>query len=231
MTCNHCLHYPVTTRRFLQTVGTDTAYAPFESQNEKSEIVGFDIDVVRAEATNAGIEVKFENTPWDGIFNALSQGGRDLPVSAVTITDERKQTMDFSTPYFDARQLIAVKETSKVAQFDDLKKLKVGVQTGATRDEAVVAGIKADGASGRIGPCSMGMTHPPALVNEGVTLIKDSSLVSATGLAELALAARTVAGAHSRYWEPYPLISAVYLVLTLSLFAKRLEAPLHQRGK
>ena len=59
----------------------------------------------------------------------------------------------------------------------------------------------------------------PALVNEGVTLIKDSSLVSAIGLAELALAARTVAGAYSRYWEPYLLISAVYLVLTLMLSA------------
>jgi len=73
----------------------------------------------------------------------------------------------------------------------------------------------------------------PALVNEGVTLIKDSSLVSAIGLAELALAARTVAGAYSRYWEPYLLISAVYLVLTLalSMFAKRLEAPAHLRGR
>jgi polar amino acid transport system permease protein len=73
----------------------------------------------------------------------------------------------------------------------------------------------------------------PALVNEGVTLIKDSSLVSAIGLAELALAARTVAGAYSRYWEPYLAISALYLVLTLvlSTLAKRLEAPAHLRGR
>jgi polar amino acid transport system permease protein len=73
----------------------------------------------------------------------------------------------------------------------------------------------------------------PALVNEGVTLIKDSSLVSAIGLAELALAARTVAGAYSRYWEPYLAISVIYLVLTLalSLLAKRLEAPAHLRGR
>jgi polar amino acid transport system permease protein len=72
----------------------------------------------------------------------------------------------------------------------------------------------------------------PALVNEGVTLIKDSSLVSAIGLAELALAARTVAGAYSRYWEPYLAISVVYLVLSLTLatLAKRLEVPAHQRG-
>ena len=96
---------------------------------------------------------------------------------------------------------------------------------------------------------SLGLTHPqamrhvvlpqafrrmmPALVNEGITLIKDSSLVSAIGLAELALAARTVAGAYSRYWEPYLAISVLYLVLTLtlSLLAKRLEAPSHLRGR
>jgi len=96
---------------------------------------------------------------------------------------------------------------------------------------------------------SMGLTHAqamrfvvlpqalrrmvPALVNEAVTLVKDSSLVSAIGLAELALAARTVAGAYSRYWEPYLAISAVYLVITLalSMLASRLETPAHQRGR
>jgi polar amino acid transport system permease protein len=72
----------------------------------------------------------------------------------------------------------------------------------------------------------------PAFVNEAVTLTKDSSLVSAIGLAELALAARTVAGAYSRYWEPYLAISLIYLLLTglLTLLARRLEVPAHQRG-
>lgn len=119
------------------TVGTDAAYAPFESQNEKGEIVGFDIEIVQAVAAKGGFDVKFVNTPWEGIFNALGQGDRDLLVSAITITDERKQTMDFSDPYFDAAQLIAVKEDSQVARFEDLKGLKVGVQTGTTGDEAV----------------------------------------------------------------------------------------------
>lgn len=121
----------------VYVVGTDAAYAPFESQNEKGEIVGFDIEVLQAVAAKAGIEVKFVNTPWEGIFNALGQGDRDMVVSAVTITEERKGTMDFSDPYFDAQQLIAVKENSKIAKFADLKKLKVGVQTGTTGDEAV----------------------------------------------------------------------------------------------
>lgn len=121
----------------VYVVGTDAAYAPFESQNEKGEIVGFDIDVVRAVAEKAGIQVKFVNTPWEGIFNALAQGDRDLVVSAVSITDERRQTMDFSDPYFEARQLIAVPKNSKVTAFADLKTLRVGVQTGTTGDGAV----------------------------------------------------------------------------------------------
>ncbi len=121
----------------VYAVGTDAAYAPFESQNEKGEIVGLTIDVVTAAAKKAGIEVKFVNTPWEGIFNSLQQGDRDMLASSITITDERKQTMDFTVPYFDANQLIAVKANSKVAKFDDLKKLKVGVQTGTTGDEVV----------------------------------------------------------------------------------------------
>jgi polar amino acid transport system permease protein len=127
--------------------------------------------------------------------------------------------------------------------------LAMTLNAGAYISEIFRAGIQSIHAGQTQAAYSLGFTHAqsmrfivlpqafrrmlPALVNEGVTLIKDSSLVSAIGLAELALAARTVAGAYSRYWEPYLAISAVYLVLTLllSTVAKRLEAPLHQRGK
>lgn len=119
------------------TVGTDAAYAPFEFQNEKGEIVGFSMELLTAVAKKAGFEVKFVNTPWEGIFNSLAQGDRDLLISSITITAERKQTMDFSDPYFDAVQLIAIKDGAKITKFDDLKKLKVGVQTGTTGDEVV----------------------------------------------------------------------------------------------
>jgi len=121
----------------VYVVGIDAAYAPFESQNEKGEIVGFSVDLMRALAAKAGMEVKFVNTPWEGIFNALAQGDRDLLISSIGITAERRQTINFSDPYFDAHQLIVVPEKSKVAKFDDLKKLKVGVQTGTTGDEVV----------------------------------------------------------------------------------------------
>lgn len=66
----------------------------------------------------------------------------------------------------------------------------------------------------------------PPLGNNAISLLKDSSLISAIGLAEMAYAARTVAGAYSRYWEPYLTISVMYWVLTLGLayVVKKLEA-------
>ena len=66
----------------------------------------------------------------------------------------------------------------------------------------------------------------PPLGNNAISLLKDSSLISAIGLAELAYAARTVAGAYSRYWEPYLTISLMYWVLTLGLayVVRRMEA-------
>jgi polar amino acid transport system permease protein len=127
--------------------------------------------------------------------------------------------------------------------------LALTLNAGAYISEIFRAGIQSIHQGQTQAAYSIGLTHPqamryivlpqafrrmlPALVNEGVTLIKDSSLVSAIGLAELALAARTVAGAYSRYWEPYLAISVLYLALTLLLssLAKRLEAPAHQRGK
>lgn len=127
--------------------------------------------------------------------------------------------------------------------------LALTLNAGAYISEIFRAGIQSIHQGQTQAGYSLGLTHAqsmrfvilpqafrrmlPALVNEGVTLIKDSSLVSAIGLAELALAARTVAGAYARYWEPYLAISAMYLALTLllSLLAKRLEAPAHLRGR
>ena len=121
----------------LYTVATDAVYVPFESLNERGEIVGFDIDVARAVAERAGIRMKFVNTPWEGMFNTLDQGSSDILVSSITITEERRQSMDFTDPYFDSRQLIAVRSDLPVTRFADLKTLRVAVQAGTTGDDAV----------------------------------------------------------------------------------------------
>ncbi|MEJ3959104.1 basic amino acid ABC transporter substrate-binding protein [Brachymonas sp. G13] len=112
-------------------------FAPFESMTPDGKVQGFDADLMQAVAEKGGFEVRLVNTPWEGLFNGLAQGDSDLVISAVTITDARKQTMDFSEPYFEAKQLIAVRADSPVASLQDLKDQAVGVQTGTTGDEVV----------------------------------------------------------------------------------------------
>lgn len=119
-------------------VATDANYAPFESITTENVLVGFDIEVMKAVADKAGIKIKIVNTPWDGMFLTVVNGDRDILISAITITDERKKEMDFSDPYFEANQLIAVKKDSTVAKFEDLKDKVVGVQTGTTGDIVVM---------------------------------------------------------------------------------------------
>lgn len=130
-----CTKKTETAKSNVFLVGTDAAYAPFESENANKEIIGFDIEILKAVAAKGGFEVKFINTPWEGLFTQLASGDRDILVSAITINDERKKQMDFSEPYFEAVQLIAVPASSKVQKMDDLKTLKVGVQIGTIGDE------------------------------------------------------------------------------------------------
>lgn len=122
----------------VYVVGVESAYAPFSSENEQKEVVGFDIDVMKALAKKIGIEVKFVPTPFEGFFNFLAQGDRDLLISAITITDERKKSVAFSDPYFVATQTIALPAAeSKVSKMEDLKPLTVGTQSATSGDELV----------------------------------------------------------------------------------------------
>lgn len=131
----------------LYIVGTDASYVPFEFQNDKRDIVGFDVEVLRAVAARQGFRVKFVNTPWEGIFTTLSLGERDILASAISITESRKQDMDFSDPYFVARQLIAIPAgQNDIHAFADLKQRKVAVQAGTT-GEALLQQLQGRGSA------------------------------------------------------------------------------------
>jgi ABC-type amino acid transport substrate-binding protein len=118
-------------------IGTNAEYPPFESVDESGAIVGFDIDLIKAIAEDAGLEVEFVNTKWDGIFVALAEGEFDAVISAATITEEREEIVDFTDPYFNAGQMIAVGAAlaETVSTPEDLAGLRVGVQLGTTGDE------------------------------------------------------------------------------------------------
>lgn len=117
-------------------VGTNAEYPPFEFVDDKGVIVGFDPDVLTAIAAKAGFKFELINTRWDGIFVALQSGEFDAVISAATINDERAQIVDFSDPYFNAGQMIAVRiaDQDKIKTVADLDGKKVGVQLGTTGD-------------------------------------------------------------------------------------------------
>ncbi|WP_318509652.1 basic amino acid ABC transporter substrate-binding protein [Bacillus sp. T3] len=119
-------------------VVTDAAYAPFEYM-DKGEIVGFDVDFISAVAKEAGYEINIENVGWDPIFVEIEGKSADLAVSSVTINDERKQSYDFSVPYFLSTNKILVKEGSDIKGAEDLKDKVVAVQNGTTGQEAAEA--------------------------------------------------------------------------------------------
>ena len=116
-------------------VGSSATYRPFAYETPSKEIVGYDVDIIKAVAQKAGVQIKIVNTPWTGIFAALNNGDVDLVISGVTINDKRKQSYDFTAPYFEARQLIAVHQASTVKSLKELAGKKVGVVTGSTGDD------------------------------------------------------------------------------------------------
>ena len=116
----------------IYTVATDATWPPMEMVNKDKKIVGFDIDFLNAVANEAGFKVKFKNTAWDGIFAGIAAGKYDAIISSVTITEERKKTMNFSTPYINAGQVLIVPKTSNAVLISDLKGKKIGAQMGTT---------------------------------------------------------------------------------------------------
>lgn len=110
----------------------DATYPPMEMVDAKKNIVGFGPELVAAIGKAAGFNPVLKNTAWDGIFAGLAAGKYDAIASSVSITDERKQTMDFSNPYFEVQQGVVIPKTSTVKTLADLSGKKVASQMGTT---------------------------------------------------------------------------------------------------
>lgn len=118
------------------TIASDIAYRPFEFEQD-GQPVGFDIDLLNEIADRAGFQVEYQNVTFDGIIPGLGSNLYDGAISAMTITPDRQQQVDFSEPYFDADQSLLVPADSDIQSVDDLGEATVGVQIGTTgADEA-----------------------------------------------------------------------------------------------
>ncbi|MGM0419455.1 MAG: basic amino acid ABC transporter substrate-binding protein [Bacillota bacterium] len=114
-------------------VGTSAGFPPFEYV-EDGEIVGFDIDLMKAIAESQGFEIEFVDISFDSLIPGLNAGTIDIVAAGMTITEEREQVVDFTDPYYSANQAVLVKEDSDnnvtVLYGDN----RLAVQTGTTGD-------------------------------------------------------------------------------------------------
>lgn len=115
------------------TVCSDMPYEPFEYE-EGGKTKGFDYEIVAAMGERLGLDVEFRTTPFDSIIPALAAGDCDMIASAMTITDERAQQVDFTEPYFDADQslLIRAEDEGTYETLEDLAGKTIGVQVETT---------------------------------------------------------------------------------------------------
>lgn len=115
------------------TVCTDAPYPPMEFE-ENGAYTGFDMDLIRAIATDLGLGLEVVNSGFDPITSgsAMTAGDCDIAAASITITDAREANIDFSAPYFLADQSLLVKKDSGITTLSDIVGMTLAVQSGTT---------------------------------------------------------------------------------------------------
>lgn len=115
------------------TVGANIGNVPWEFQDESGEIVGFEVDLVKAVAERLGAEVDIQNIPFNGLFSAVQSGRIDIATSSITITEERLESVSFAQPYYDSDQSLTT-ASGGPESLQEMQDKVVGVDTGSTGD-------------------------------------------------------------------------------------------------
>ena len=115
------------------TVAFNPEYPPFEYV-EGDQYAGYDVDLINAVAEKAGFEIEFEAMDFDAVISAVATNPNTIGVSGISITDERKLSVDFSEGYINAGLIVVIKKDSGYAAAEDLKGKLIGVQMGTTSD-------------------------------------------------------------------------------------------------
>ena len=114
-------------------VGTNAEFPPFEFVGDDGEPDGFDMALIKAIGEKIGVEVQVENMEFDSLVASI--GNKiDVAIAGMTITEERKNMVDFSDEYYEAVQYIIVPSDSEIASAADLEGKNIGVQLGTTGD-------------------------------------------------------------------------------------------------
>lgn len=126
------------------TMATNAYFPPYEYY-EGDQIVGIDAEIAAAVADKLGLELKIEDMEFGSILTAVQTGKVDMGLAGMTVTDERLETVNFSTTYATGIQSIIVTEDSDITSVDDLYNDKmIGVQLSTTGDIYSVDDFGAD---------------------------------------------------------------------------------------
>ena len=101
-------------------VGTNATFAPFEYKSDGGEIVGFDVDLIKEIAKEINLNVEIVDMPFDALLSAVGTK-IDLVIAGLTATEERKQQVNFSHPYFEGRQFILTLKEKEIKKEEDFK--------------------------------------------------------------------------------------------------------------
>lgn len=123
-------------------IGLNAEFPPFEYKDASGQIVGFDVDLMNEIGKLINKEIEYKNMAFDSILIALQSGKINISISGMTATDERRQVVNFSTPYFISKQAIVTLEDSAITNYDDLTGKTIGVVLGYTGDLAVTEKYK-----------------------------------------------------------------------------------------
>ncbi len=115
-------------------MGTNATFPPYEYVDDNNKIVGIDAEIAQAIADKLGMKLEIKDMEFDSLIPAVKSDSIDVVLAGMTVTDERKQSVDFSDSYSTGVQVIIVKEGSDIKSTDDLKGKKIGVQSGTTGD-------------------------------------------------------------------------------------------------
>ena len=118
-------------------IGTEGAYAPFNSLNAAGELEGFDIDIAKALCEEMEVTCEFVTQDWDGIIPALQAGNYDAIIASMSITDERKEQVDFTNKYYNTPPAIAVPKDSELTEAtpEALAGKTIGAQGSTTHSD------------------------------------------------------------------------------------------------
>ena len=130
-------------------IGLEGDWQPFSYHDDSDQLIGFDVDVAAGIADYLGVEPSYTEEKWSGLFTGLSSGVYDIVANGVDITEERKQTYDFSDPYaYDHTVLVVRADNEDITSFDDLKGKTTANSIGSTYMElgesygATVSGVE-----------------------------------------------------------------------------------------